>query len=289
MGPRVLRARGRRPLRSPQTAAQSGGGEDFTLSARSLRLVAGSGDFDFDVQGGTIVGLAGLEGQGHEVLLRVLAGLDKPAAGSITVHLNGCAQLLAATQRSAAAAGISYLPRDRRAEGIFGDLSLLDNFAIKSLGQFTRVGLLRRKALLAAFEEARQDLDIVAGKASAPITSLSGGNQQKLLLGRLLLTGPRCLLLNDPCRGIDIHAKLTLHRAFRAFATDQGASVVLLSSELAEIREYCDEVAVFHNYSLMGRGPCADYSEADLLSLMFGERPPHGPISLGANQPRAED
>jgi ribose transport system ATP-binding protein len=150
------------------------------LSARRLALKAGASAFDQDVSGGEIVGLAGLDGHGQDLFIETLAGLHRPAEGAIFA---ASGQPVASFRR-AVASGIAYLPRDRRATGLFPTMSILDNFAIATIGRDRRAGLLSPRARRQRYEYYRERLSIVAPAPGAPITTLSGGNQQKVLLAR---------------------------------------------------------------------------------------------------------
>ena len=138
---------------------------------------------------GEIVGLAGLDGHGQELFLKMLAGLAPPLGGSIELGLPGAPRKITGF-RKAVASGIAYLPRDRRANGIFPTQSVLDNFAVSTLSRDTRLGLISPAARKARYDIYRERLSIVAPRPDAPITTLSGGNQQKVLLARALALEP---------------------------------------------------------------------------------------------------
>lgn len=252
---------------TPAVAAPARG--EPILTASGLVLVDGATPFDFGLAAGEIVGLAGLDGHGQAQFLEVLAGLRTPRAGTVSVARDGAVAPLA-DARTAYRNGIVYLPQDRKNEGIFPALSILDNFRMLTVGERTRFGFISRKRALTAFEGHRAKLDIVLSSPSAPITSLSGGNQQKVLLARLLEANPRAMLLNDPTRGVDYPTRLALFAAFEELAGRTGLAIVVLSTEIDEIVSHSHRAIVFRE----GR-PSAELDRAALtrdavLAGMFG-------------------
>ena len=137
--------------------------------------------------------------------------------------------------RQAVRCGVAYLARDRRANGIFPSLSVLDNFALVSMDRDRRFGLIDRRKQRARYETYQRRLSIVAPSPDRAITTLSGGNQQKVLLARWLALGPRVLLLNDPTRGVDQRTRETLYQVFRDLARNEGMALVVLSTEIEEL------------------------------------------------------
>jgi ribose transport system ATP-binding protein len=218
------------------------------------------------VRPGEIVGLAGLDGHGQEAFLMALAGLAKPARG--VVSLGGVA---VGTFRQAVAKGIAYLPRDRRATGLFPGLSVLDNFCISTVGVDAPRGLISREDRRARFAEYVSRLSINAPDWDAPITTLSGGNQQKVLLARALALKPRVLLLNDPTRGVDVATRLALYDVFRDLAAE-GMALVVLSSEIEEIIRLCHGVLVFREYTKVARLRGEDMTSEAVIAAMFGRK-----------------
>ena len=188
-------------------AARTAG--DPVLRARGVRLRDGRQACDFELRAGEIVGLAGLEGQGQDIFLRALWG-SGPAAGEI-IRCDGEVEHPITSAEVAARRGIAYVPRERRAESLFTARTVRENFGIVTLGQDVRRGLLRPRATRRRLEGYVERLGIRMSDPEALITTLSGGNQQKVVIARWLLTQPRVLLLNDPTRGVDIGAKRDLY------------------------------------------------------------------------------
>lgn len=242
------------------------------LRVEGLRLAPHAEPITTEVRSAEILGLAGLEGHGQELFLQRLCGLSLASSGTVTVPRGPKESKDAAIidLKSAARHGISYVPRDRKAEGIFPSLSVLDNFSISWLDLESRFGFIRRTGLIRRYDVALSKLQIAAASPDASITSLSGGNQQKVLVARALETGSRVLLLNDPTRGVDTSSARGLHEILCALAR-AGLAIVLLSTEISELVEICDRALVFHRGSLVGEY-VSPLDEGTLLAGMFGRK-----------------
>ncbi len=235
----------------------------------AVAVARGASPFDDAVRAGEIVGLAGLDGHGQEAFLETLCGLRPPVSGNVAVLSEG-RRVPITSLRQAVGHGVAYLARDRRANGIFPSLSILDNFAIVSMDGDRRFGLLDRRRQRARFESYRQRLSIVASSSDRLIATLSGGNQQKVLLARWLALGPRVLLLNDPTRGVDQRTRETLYHVFRELARRESMALVVLSTEIEEILRLCDRVLVFREQHVVARLSGAEISNDRVMSAMFG-------------------
>ena len=198
-----------------------------------------------------------------------LCGLRPPASGNVAVLSDGH-RVPITSLRQAVGHGVAYLPRDRRANGIFPSLSIRDNFAVVSMDVDRRFGLISRRRQSARFESYRRRLSIVAPSSDRPITALSGGNQQKVLLARWLALEPRVLLLNDPTRGVDQRTRETLYQVFRDLARQESVGLVVLSTEVEEILRLCDRVLVFREQHVVARLSGTDISNDRVISAMFG-------------------
>ncbi|TKA10521.1 sugar ABC transporter ATP-binding protein [Actinacidiphila oryziradicis] len=259
------------------------------LRVRGLRLVPEAEPVDFELRAGEVVGLAGLEGHGQDAFIKALWE-GPPGEGSVLRTQDAAAAAAAAaagagagagvgvgtgveteirSEQRAAAAGIGYVPRDRRAEALFGTMSIRENFAAATLRQDGRLGLISRRSALARFAPYRARLKIRMGRESDPITSLSGGNQQKVVIARWLARDPRVLLLNDPTRGVDIGAKRDIY-ALLDDLTRRGVAVVMLSTEVDEHIELMDRVLVFREGSLSATLPRAELTRQSLVAAFFG-------------------
>jgi ribose transport system ATP-binding protein len=198
-------------------------------------------DVTLTASAGEIVGLAGIVGNGQSQFLRALAGLG-PATGR--ADLRGV-PLKPAKPDAALQAGVVYLSADRLGEGLFGTLSVRENALVSALGQFSRWGVMNQRAEARAVEAQRDSLSIKAASIDANVLSLSGGNQQKVLLARALLNQRVTLLLaEEPTQGVDVGARAEIYRILRQVA-DAGAGVVIVSSDIRELEGLCDRVVVF--------------------------------------------
>lgn len=240
------------------------------LEATGLRITEPSRAFGFRLAAGEIVGLAGLDGHGQAAFLESLAGVLSPFAGTVEALRDGQRHAIR-DARGAYAQGIVYLPQDRKNEGIFPSLSVLDNFRMLTLDRSARFGLLSRRRSEDAFGRHRERLGIVLASPAAPITSLSGGNQQKVLLARLLEAQPRVMLLNDPTRGVDHPTRLALFALFEELAREGGLGVVVLSTEIDEIVSHCHRAIVFREGAPSAELDRAELSMDRVLAAMFGQ------------------
>jgi ABC-type sugar transport system ATPase subunit len=238
------------------------------LRVRGLRLRPDAEPADFDLRAGELVGLAGLEGHGQDAFIKAL--WEGPPGDGSVIRVGGPgggAEIR--SEQGAAAAGIGYVPRDRRAEALFGTLSIRENFAAATQDRDTRYGLLSRKAALARFAEYKTGLKVRMGRESDPITTLSGGNQQKVVIARWLARRPDVLLLNDPTRGVDIGAKRDIY-ALLDELTGKGVAVVMLSTEVDEHIELMDRVLVFREGSHSATLDRTELTRQSLVAAFFG-------------------
>ncbi|HEY7620150.1 MAG TPA: sugar ABC transporter ATP-binding protein [Solirubrobacteraceae bacterium] len=219
------------------------------LTAQTVRPERAIGEVVLDAEGltlraGELVGLAGLEGHGQDAFLRGLAGRRRD--------------------------GVAYVPRERRAESLFESKSVRENFGIATMQRDRVRGLLspaRTRRRLAGYVTR---LGIRLTDPEQPITTLSGGNQQKVVMARWLADGPRVLLLNDPTRGVDINAKRDLYQLLLDLAAD-GVAIVMLSTEVDEHVELMDRVLVFREGRIGRELPRSELSRQALVGAFFGE------------------
>jgi ribose transport system ATP-binding protein len=244
------------------------------LEARRLRLGGIGAPIDFKLYPGEIVGLAGLDGAGQAEFLRMLAGIDPAPEGAVRIwdKSTECRSITCLAEAEAAA--ITYVSGDRKKEGIFPNLSIFENFAMALYGrQSGRGGMIDTGALHARFAQEEKRLSIKYGARKDRITTLSGGNQQKVLIARAFAQNPRVILLNDPARGVDIGTKQDLYTHLRAFASNGGA-VVYLSTEIEEFFGFADRAEVFFEGSLFASFTQGGITQDNLLAAMFGKSQP---------------
>jgi ABC-type sugar transport system ATPase subunit len=238
------------------------------LSVRGLRLRPDGKPIDLEVRAGELIGVAGLEGHGQNEFLEALWG-ENVIAGEIVRRLPG-GDVVVRSPVHAANCDIAYVPRERGLDSLFSWMSIRENFALPTLGADSRLGWLSLRSSRRRFARYVDRLQIVLGSPEDAITTLSGGNQQRVIIARWLAFGPRVLLLNDPTRGIDINAKRDLYTLFSALASESLA-VVMLSTELDEHIELMDRVLVFREHELFAEFDRSELSREALVAAFFGE------------------
>jgi rhamnose transport system ATP-binding protein len=251
----------------PKQAATRG---DVALSVRRLTREGVFTDVSFDVRHGEIVGLAGLVGAGRSEVARAVFGIDRRDAGEVVIEGR---RLPPASPTAAMAAGMGYVPEDRRAQGLVMDLSIARNTSLASLGRL-RHGLFIRSAderRLAADWAARLRLKLA--RLSDPASALSGGNQQKLVLAKWLSRHPSVLIVDEPTRGIDVATKAEVHRLLSDLA-GQGVAILMISSELPEILGMADRVLVMHEGRLSAELPRDQATEERVMFAATGSSAP---------------
>jgi len=232
------------------------------LDVRGLTRQGLFEDVSFTVHRGEIVALAGLVGAGRSEVVRAVFGIDRYDAGE--VHLNG-RRLPKGKPAAAIAGGLALVPEDRRQQGLVMELSVERNATLTRRWSLARFGLLRRADESRSAREWARKLQVKAGRLSDPVSTLSGGNQQKVVLAKWLSTKPRVLIVDEPTRGIDIGTKAEVHRLLSQLAAD-GVAVVMVSSELPEVLGMADRVLVMHEGRLAREIP---RERADEESVMF--------------------
>jgi len=226
-------------------------------------------NISFTLRRGEVLGLSGLMGAGRSELARILFGLDPRTAGE--VRLNG-ERLPRLSPRELIERGVAFLTENRRSEGLCLDASVADNFTLVTLPQHGRTPLrwLAGASLKAAVERIRAVVKLDAKTSdSQPVRTLSGGNQQKVVLGKWLLRQPRVLMLDEPTRGIDVGARFEIYQLIHQLA-DQGAGVLVISSDMEELMGLCDRILVMCGGTLVDDLPRAQFDRERILRAALG-------------------
>lgn len=224
------------------------------------------GPLNINIQAGEIIGLAGLQGHGQKDVLRRLAG--DVADRGMWVEVEG-RRINRPSPHRMIKAHVAYVPEDRNAEGLLLGHSVRTNATLSSLDRVAPGGILRRSREDAVARRVIDRLSVRAESPLAPMESLSGGNQQKVLIGRALEVEPNVVLLDDPTRGIDAGAKADIYQTLQALATE-GRTIMLNSTELPELAALCDRVLVFHDHRLAAELTGDDVNESSILAHMVG-------------------
>lgn len=237
---------------------------EVLLAVKDFRIGAATKPFSLSVHGGEIIGLAGLEGQGQQRLVRSLIGRFQPFGG--TVAVKGKQLPLPVTPSSGVrrlrSLGVGYVPEDRKEEGLFLALPIAYNIAIELHAECNELSIARGYRDVIADAMAR--LNIRASGASMIVNALSGGNQQKVLLGRYLAADVDILIVEEPTRGVDVGAKSEIYKLLRDFA-DRGGAVLVLSRDTVEMIGLCDRLYVVHDNTVVAEMPAATATEHGIL------------------------
>jgi len=223
-------------------------------------------DVSLSVRAGEILGITGLLGDGRSELFRTVFGAEGKYGGKIYLH--GKPVVITSTKQ-ALNLGIGYLPRNRKENGIIKDMDILENGSIVTLPRLTKLGLIRKKLQLAQFRQQRKNLLIKMGSESDSITSLSGGNQQKVVLAKWLSANPRLLILDNPTQGVDVGAKEEIYQIIQQLA-DSGVAVIVLCSEAQEIIRLCDRALVMYHGSVRAEVSGETMTEHEMMRLATG-------------------
>jgi ABC-type sugar transport system ATPase subunit len=222
-------------------------------------------DFSLTIQRGVITGLAGQVGSGTSEVLRALGGLAPGASGAVEVE-GRVAQLN--TPRRASDAGVVYIPNDRQREGLFLGQTVELNLTVARLRRLSRLGVVLRRRSQRVARELATMVGIDVGRLGSPVASLSGGNQQKVLLGRALQKdGTVLLALDEPTRGVDVGGRADIHELVRDAARG-GTAVIFSSTELDEVLDLADIVVTMFAGRLVSVIPRADATAASVLADM---------------------
>jgi ribose transport system ATP-binding protein len=223
-------------------------------------------DINFSIKAGEIVGVTGLLGDGRSELFQSIFGAEKISSGKI--HLNGKEVAIKSTTQ-AINEGIAYLPRNRKENAIIKDMNIIENASIVTWPKFSRKGIIHKQKHEEVFKEQSDQLKLKMGKITDSITSLSGGNQQKVVLAKWLAAKPKILILDNPTQGVDVGAKEDIYDIILKLA-DENIAVVVLSSEAQEIIRVCDRALVMYHGVIQGEVALETMNEHTIMSLATG-------------------
>jgi ribose transport system ATP-binding protein len=238
---------------------------DPLLSVSDLSLAGTFSGVSFDVRPGEVFGLAGLVGSGRSEILETIYGARRASTGTVTV---GGKKLRPGNTAGAVAAGVGLAPEERKSQGLLLGDPVYRNISIASLSRFTRGGFLTGGPEKAAAREQVRALDVRPADVDREVRTLSGGNQQKVVLARWLLRDCRVLLLDEPTRGVDVGARSEIYALIRALA-DRGVAVVVVSSEIPEVLGLADRVLVVADGAVVTSAPADELDEHRVLDLVM--------------------
>ena len=249
----------------PKEEAEIG---DFVLEARGLTRIGDFRDVSFALRRGEILGFFGLVGAGRTEVARVIFGIDTANSGEILIDGR---PIDIDSPMTAMHHGIGYVPEDRHGQGLVLEFPISANITLPILGRVSSLGLIdrrRERKIAGAYAE---QLQVKAAGLHAPAASLSGGNQQKVVIGKWLATEPKVLILDEPTRGIDIGTKAEVHRIVSHLAT-QGMAIILISSELPEVLAMSDRVLVMHEGCVAGTFHRSDANQENVMFAATGQQ-----------------
>jgi ribose transport system ATP-binding protein len=248
----------------PQKQAEAEKCGEVILDVQNLTESSRFQDVSFQLEKGEILGVAGLIGAGRSEIVKGICQLEGEVTGDVT--LNG-KKLQLSSYRDSIAEGIVYLSEDRKGDGIFLDMSIASNVsALKPEQVANGLGLIQKPREDEQARELGERLNLKCGTLSDPVSSLSGGNQQKVAIAKMLSVNPKLIFLDEPTRGVDVGAKAEIHRILRNLARN-GVGIVVISSELPELIGVCDRVLVVHEGRISGEVAGDQMTEKNIMHL----------------------
>ncbi len=236
---------------------------------------------DLEVRAGEVVGLGGLDGQGQKQLLQALFGTVVGATGSVEIE-GRPVRVTSPRRAKSQALGMALIPEDRKNEGLMLPMSVRANLSFAAVERFARFGVIDQQAEQAAIDDMLKTLQIKSDGVDGPVSALSGGNQQKVVIGKWLMNQPRIILLNDPTRGIDVGTKQEFY-ALLARLAEAGAAIIYYSTDYDELIGCCDRVLVLYNGTIIRTLEGAELTEHNLISAALNL-----PVTLAKGTPMAQ-
>ena len=247
---------------------------DVLLEVTGLDIDGTVFDVNFQVREGEVLGFAGLGGSGRTTVCRALVGLADIRAGQISYE----GQPVPKTPGAASRAGMVLIPEDRKTHGLVLNQTMRFNLALPNLLDFVRAGVLRSRIENRAIKRIVEDIQINPPTSEILTDNLSGGNQQKVVVGKWLLTNPKLVIFDEPTRGIDVGAKAEIYIRIREL-TRRGVGVIMASSELLELIGMCDRILVFYEGRVAGELNRGDFSEDAIMRFATATAALEGSLS----------
>lgn len=254
----------------PQRGETAPANRDVVLDVQGLALAGVFSGVNLTVHAGEIVGLAGLVGAGRSEILETVYGARRASAGTVTVDGK---KMRRGSVVGSVRAGVGLAPEERKSQGLLLDEAVYRNITMSSMSRFARFGFLNRRDERRRAAELTASLDVRPTGVTRAVRTLSGGNQQKVVLARWLLRECRVLLLDEPTRGVDVGARSELYQLVRQLA-DSGVAVVVVSSEIEEVLGLADRVLVVREGVVVHESPANDIDEATVLDLVMEGKVP---------------
>lgn len=246
------------------------------LSVENLTAEGKFQDISFEIKKGEILGFFGLVGAGRTELFKTIFGVEHPKSGRVSFSN---VEKIFRKPSQAVSSGIGFLPEDRKKEGLLTKMSVLHNISLPSLNKITNLGVIKSQQERKIAKNQIENLKIATPSLNQKVEFLSGGNQQKVIFAKWLVTKPSLLILDQPTRGIDVRTKGEIYKIIHSLAKE-GHAIILISDELQEIMGMSDRIVIMHEGKLMGILDKKDASQEKVLHLAYGE------IQNGKNESR---
>ena len=240
---------------------------DPVLEVRNLKRHPQTDDVTFEVRSGEIVGMAGLVGSGRSETAQVVFGILKPDSGEI--RINGEKVAIKSPQH-AMKLGIAYVPEDRGTQGLVREMKIRENLSMAILDTFTRLGFVNKREERKSGDALIDQLNIIATSGEQVVNKLSGGNQQKVVVGKWLASRPKMLIVDEPTRGVDVGAKAEIHRLLSELA-QQGLGILMISSELPEVLGMSDRILVMRRSRLVAEFQREEATQENVGAAMMSD------------------
>ncbi len=244
---------------------------DVVFEVRGLTLGNVFSNVDFEVRSGEVLGVSGLIGSGRSEMAQAIYGIAPADRGEIIVDRKS---VDVRSVSDALASGIAYLPEERRSQGLILPFTIAANMSLSVLALFSRLGFVNRKLEDGFASESARRFTVTGAALSSPVENLSGGNQQKVLIAKVLALDPKVVILDEPTRGVDVGAKSEVYRIIDDLAA-RNKAIVVISSEMNEVMSISDRIIVMHEGRISGRFTRDEFSQQAIGAAAAGQRLHH--------------